>query len=120
MKDGRPGTVLECLAEPRALEAVQTMLFANSSTLGIRTRRCERMVLARRFESVETAFGPVRIKLGGAHGKVVTVAPEYRDVRTAAERYEVSAKQVYQAALAAAHAAGLHVGALWRSAESSI
>jgi len=58
--------------------------------------------LARRFVSINTQWGEVKIKIGMLEdGEIVNYAPEFEDCRSIAERYDVPLKQVMQAAVSA-------------------
>ena len=48
--------------------------------------------------TVQTAFGPVRVKVGRRGGRVVTASPEYEDVRRRAEERGAAFREVYEAA----------------------
>ncbi len=101
MKKGRPGHLLGLLA-PAALRArLAELLFRETPTLGVRHHPVGRQILERRFESVETRFGPVRIKLGSAGDSVYNAAPEWDDCAAASDRHGVPARQVREEALAA-------------------
>ena len=79
------------------------LLFCETSTLGIRTRRESRLILAREILTVDTPYGPIRVKRATtASGDVRNLAPEFEDCRAAAERANVPLKEVQQAALRAA------------------
>jgi uncharacterized protein (TIGR00299 family) protein len=80
MKKGRPGALLRVLAEPEQREPLAQLIFAETSTLGLRIYRAERRVQGRRWEEVETPYGRIRIKVGSAG----QYAPEYEDCRRAA------------------------------------
>jgi uncharacterized protein (TIGR00299 family) protein len=101
MKKGRPGTLLTVLCEPSQRAALTELILRETTTLGVRTRQEERSVLDRTFVHVETAYGPVRIKIGSRAGEVWNAAPEFEDCRAAAERHAVAVKVVQQAAVAA-------------------
>jgi uncharacterized protein (TIGR00299 family) protein len=101
MKKGRPGHILSVLASESTHYALIGTILAESTTLGVRTHRAERTVLARRFEDVTTAFGKVRIKLGLDGERVVNAAPEFEDCRALAAQAKVPVKQVLAAAMAA-------------------
>jgi uncharacterized protein (TIGR00299 family) protein len=90
MKKGRPGTLLRVLAEPEKREELAAVVFAETSTLGLRIYAAERRVQPRRWEEVDTPYGKVRIKIG-ADGQY---APEYEDCRRAAQSAGVPLKQV--------------------------
>ncbi|HEY4392790.1 MAG TPA: nickel pincer cofactor biosynthesis protein LarC [Polyangia bacterium] len=104
MKKGRPAVQVSALAPPTVLGAVERALFANSTTLGLRRRALERVVLARSFVPVATPYGKVRIKLGALDGEVIGAQPEFEDCRRLAARARVPAREVLAAAAAAARA----------------
>ena len=66
MKKGRPGTLLRVIATPEDREALADIIFAETSTLGLRIYTAERRVQARRWVEVETPHGKVRMKVSGA------------------------------------------------------
>ncbi|MFO7534858.1 MAG: nickel pincer cofactor biosynthesis protein LarC [Kiritimatiellia bacterium] len=101
MKKQRPGLLLTVLCRPESREALIDLLFQESTTFGIREHRVARTVLARHFETVQTPYGPVRIKVGVWKDRPVTRSPEYADCAAAAEKAGVPVKAVYQAALGA-------------------
>ncbi len=100
MKKGRPGTLVTVLCNPPDAPALEDLLLRETSTLGVRMHREHRSCLDRGHTSVETKFGPIRIKVGTQADKTLNVAPEYEDCRTAAAKHNVALKQVMQAALA--------------------
>ena len=99
MKKSRPGTLLTVLATPGGEQALRNLIFRESSTLGIRSRREKRHVLARRHETVQTPWGDVRIKVGSMAGSDSQIAPEYEDCRRIAAEHHVPLKVVIQEAL---------------------
>lgn len=101
MKKGRAGTLLTVLAQPQDAARLEAIVFRETSTLGLRTRQEQRRVLARHHQTVPTAYGPIRIKLGLLGADVVNAAPEFEDCRAAAEAHGVPLKIVHQAAVAA-------------------
>ncbi len=106
MKKGRSAVMLSCLARPDQRQQMQQLLFDHTTTFGLRHYTAERSMLRRQHQTVETAFGPLRIKLGLRGQETVRVAPEYEDCRRAAEAAEAagtSVQQVMQAALLAWH-----------------
>jgi uncharacterized protein (TIGR00299 family) protein len=82
MKKNRPGSLLRVIAHPHDQERLAQLIFAETSTLGLRIHTAERRVEERRMVEVETPYGPVRIKVS-AHG---SFAPEYDDCRAIAMR----------------------------------
>ena len=104
MKKGRPALQVSALAPPDAAPAVERAFFRNSTTLGLRRRRLERVVLARSFIKVATKYGPVRAKLAALDGEVLGAHPEFEDCRRLAGRAGVPVREVVAAAAAAARA----------------
>jgi uncharacterized protein (TIGR00299 family) protein len=101
MKKGRPGHLLGALSAADTREALVQLVLRESTTLGVRTFAVERTTLARHHVSVDTRYGPVRIKVGTLAGEALNAAPEYEDVRALAEEARVPLKQVWAEALAA-------------------
>jgi hypothetical protein len=99
MKKGRPGTLMTVLARPQSESQLREILFRETSTLGVRSRREQRHVLARRHESVITPWGDVRIKIGRKGNADANAAPEYEDCRRIAAEKGVALKTVMQEAL---------------------
>ena len=77
MKKGRPGNLLRVIAKPEDQEPLAQIVFAETSTLGLRIYSAERRVQARSFVEVQTRYGAVRIKVAGESSH----APEYEDCR---------------------------------------
>jgi len=101
MKRSRPATMLRVLAAPADRERLAGIVFAETSTIGLRYTSWRRMVLAREERTVETAYGVVRVKLARAPDGTLNVAPEFEDCRRLASERGVPLKVVHQAALAA-------------------
>jgi uncharacterized protein (TIGR00299 family) protein len=106
MKHGRPGFVLSALTRPHDEEAVATAMLRETSTLGVRIARLDRIELERESRTVEVGGEPVRVKVGRLDGKVVNLAPEHADCERAARISGAPVKTVWAQALAAAHEVG--------------
>ena len=102
MKKGRPGVVLAALARPDDARAVAEAIVRETTALGVRMSRHERLELERRFRDVTVDGHLVRVKLGLLDGEVVNLAPEHDDCARAAEALGRPVKSVWAAALAAA------------------
>ena len=101
MKKGRPACKLSALVAAEKREAVVDALFQTSGTFGVRETTVRRRSLARRWETVETAFGPIRVKVGETlDGETLTAAPEFADVDDAARKAGVPFDRVYREATA--------------------
>lgn len=90
MKKGRPGIVLRVIARPEDREALAQLVFAETTTLGLRFYSAERRVQARRIEDVETAYGTVRVKVAESGA----FAPEYEDCRKVAQERGIPLRAV--------------------------
>ena len=101
MKKSRPGALLTVLAKMEDANRLTKLIFAETTTLGVRRRDEQRQTLARRWENVNTAWGPVRIKVASMNGTVSNYAPEYEDCRALAEAHHVPLKEVIQEAVQA-------------------
>jgi uncharacterized protein (TIGR00299 family) protein len=105
MKKGRPAVLVAALVAEASRAAVTRVLFAETPTLGVRRRRVERDVLGREVRSVETRYGPVRVKVALLDGAEVGAQPEHDDCLARAREHGVALREVIAAALAA-HRAG--------------
>jgi uncharacterized protein (DUF111 family) len=106
MKKNRPGTLLTILCRPQDAEALISLLFAETTTFGIRTHRAQRRALPREWVSVSTSFGDVRIKLSRSNGHIQHAAPEYDDCRKLAVEKQVPLQQVIHEAMRAYEVGG--------------
>jgi uncharacterized protein (TIGR00299 family) protein len=97
MKKNRPAVLLSILCRPELDETVMHILFEETTTLGVRRQTVERICMPRSFETVETPYGPIRIKVAHWDG-IDHRMPEYEDCRKAAETYKVPLADVMQAA----------------------
>ena len=94
MKKNRPGSLLRVIARPEDQERLAQIVFAETSTLGLRIHAAERRVEERRTVEVETAYGKVRIKISGRGA----FAPEYEDCRALAKATGTPLPQIIAAA----------------------
>jgi len=101
MKKSRSGVLLTVLAKMEDANRLTKLIFAETTTLGVRRRDEQRQTLSRRWESVDTTWGPVRIKIASMNGSISNYAPEYEDCRTLAEAHHVPLKQVMEEAVRA-------------------
>jgi uncharacterized protein (TIGR00299 family) protein len=102
MKKSRPGTMLRVLVTPADRERLAAIVFAETSTIGLRYTTWQRTVLPREERTVETPYGAVRVKVARAPDGTPNLAPEFEDCRRLARERGVPLKLVHQAALAAA------------------
>ena len=100
MKKQRPAVQLGVLARPKDREAFLKSIFTETGTFGVREFAVTRYSLERRWETVETKFGPIRVKIGTFGGSDVQFAPEFEDCQAAAQKASVPVSEVFREALA--------------------
>ncbi len=101
-KKNRPGVLLSVLCHPHQTQHLSRIIFAETTTLGIRYKTMDRLCLDRESARVETPHGQLRIKVAKLGGEVVNLSPEYEDCRRLALETGKPLKEVYAAAEAAA------------------
>jgi len=102
MKKSRPGTMLRVIAAPEDRDKLAAIVFAETSTIGLRWATWSRLVLPREERRVDTPWGAVRVKVATAPDGTTNVAPEYEDCKRLAAAHGVPLKTVMQTALAVA------------------
>jgi uncharacterized protein (TIGR00299 family) protein len=85
MKRSRPGTVLTALAPPELAERLAEVLFRETTTIGVRWNEVRRRRLPRELVRIPTSAGPVTFKISRLGEEVVTVTPEFEEVRRIAD-----------------------------------
>ena len=96
MKKGRPGHVLTVLCAPDRADALARAVLAQTTTNGLRVRRCGKYFLAPSIDTVQTEWGPVRVKRAEGFG-VRHSKPEYEDVARIARENGLPCADVLQA-----------------------
>ena len=95
MKKGRPGIVLNVICETEVTDLIKNIIFSETTSLGIRTFPFIKDTLVRKFETIQTIYGEVRIKKSFFKEKVVSYKPEYDDCRIIAAEKGIPLKEVY-------------------------
>ena len=90
MKKNRSAFLLRVIARPEDRQRLAAIVFAETSTLGLRSFVMERMVETRRSVPVTTRYGVVQVKVSDAGN----IAPEYEDCRALARSANVPLKDV--------------------------
>ena len=96
MKKGRPGIQLTVLADPNKETELTELIFSETTTLGIRRLPVQRHILERRTDTVQTPYGPIRVKIADIGGKQ-RITPEYDDCVRIAREKQVPILDVYKA-----------------------
>ena len=98
MKKNRPGVKLSVLCRAGDTDAIEAILFEETTTLGVRRWPVSRSVLVRRSHRVQTEWGPIEGKLGWLGGGSPRFAPEFESCRRVASEHGVPLRAVYEAA----------------------
>ena len=96
MKKTRPGTLVTVLCDPEDRVRMAELIFRCSTTLGIRHRTYNRMILDRRVVKEDTEFGPIRRKYAEGYG-VSRSKYEYDDLAEAAKKNGKSVREILDA-----------------------
>jgi uncharacterized protein (TIGR00299 family) protein len=99
MKKSRPGTLLTVLCKPEDATRLTHLIFTETTTLGVRRREEKRHTLARKWITVTTRWGDVRLKVASMNGTITNYAPEYEDCRRIASEQHVPLKSVMNEAV---------------------
>ena len=102
MKKSRLGTLLTVICHPELANTCKTIVFRETTTLGIRERTQQRSILQREIESVATKYGVVKVKVAswgeGENKRILNVQPEYEDCAILARKHDVPWREVSQSA----------------------
>ena len=93
MKKNRPGILLTIMCKEDMIERMLQYIFRYTTTIGVRQSICNRFILDREEEIIETEYGTVRIKKVSGYG-TSRVKPEYEDIKRIANERNVSPKEI--------------------------
>ena len=100
MKKSRPGHLLTVIAYPDQADRCETILFEETTTLGVRRQPQQRRRLGRSWQSVQTPWGAVTVKLAwDSKGQLLNAHPEYKDCARLAQAHQVPWQTVHRHAL---------------------
>ena len=103
MKKNRPANLLTAICPIERTDEIARTILEETTSFGVRISTSERRCLDRKWETVSTKYGDVRIKIGILDGKSLTASPEYEDCKKAAKLNGVPVRQVYEEAIAKYH-----------------
>lgn len=100
MKKNRPAVQLTILASPEKAGLLQDLVFFETSTFGLRLTRAQKVMRSREFKTVQTDWGPIRLKVGVFPGREKTeqFSAEFEDCRNIAELSGLPLKDIYRLA----------------------
>ena len=93
MKKSRPGTLMRVMCAPDKVEEMVRLIYRYTSTIGVRETVTKRFVLDRAIRTVDTPYGPVRVKESTGYG-VTRRKLEYDDVAKIAKEQEKSVSEI--------------------------
>lgn len=96
MKKGRTATKLSVLVDEKREENVLAVIFRETTSIGIRKYKVEKIMLSRDFIKVNTPYGSVTVKNAYYHGEKVKYKPEYEDCKRIAREKNIPIARVYQ------------------------
>jgi uncharacterized protein (TIGR00299 family) protein len=97
MKKGRPGVKLSALVSADTEDAVLSIIFRDTSSLGIRRLSFEKRWLERRFEEVNTVYGSVRVKCSYLNDELIKYKPEFADCEALALKHDIPIAKIHNA-----------------------
>lgn len=101
MKKGRSGYLLQVLAPLDRWESLRRLIFAETTTLGVRHYAAGRFALERELVPVDTPHGRIVVKVARLDGQVTNVSPEYEDCARVARESGLPLKEVQELAVSA-------------------
>jgi hypothetical protein len=99
MKKNRPALKITCVCAVSDLDRLASLIFCETTTIGIRYTFAQRKTLRREFAQVQTSFGSVAMKVSLLNDRPVNFVPEFEDCRRLAEEKGVALKEVQAAAI---------------------
>lgn len=94
MKKNRPAFNITVICRPEDFSKCSLALIEESSTFGLRFHSCNRIILKRKMQKIDTQYGKIAVKIGYIDQVPVKVSPEYEDLRRAAKKHKVTLRTV--------------------------
>ena len=98
MKKSRPASKISVLSTERSRDIMTQVLLQETSSFGVRYYKVGRTVLEREIKTVETSYGPIKIKIGKLNGSTLQASPEYEDCKKTSKIKKVPVKNIYDEA----------------------
>lgn len=95
MKKNRPAVILNVITSKSKEDEILDIIFTESTTIGVRKIKIDRVELKREIKKIETEYGEVRVKIARYKDKIVNVKPEYEDLKKIAEKNNIPLKELY-------------------------
>ena len=98
MKKNRPAWLLTVICKEEDVPGMEALIFAETTSIGIRRVRMERTILPRRKRKVMIPFGEVEVKICGSEG-AEKCYPEYESLAEICRKTGISYAEAYQMAV---------------------
>lgn len=95
MKKNRPAIKLCILCKESDLDKFIKILLKETSTFGVRYNTYNREELKRKFETIDTKYGKIKVKLGYYDNELIKATPEYDECKLIAKNYDISLNDVF-------------------------
>lgn len=96
MKKGRPAIKLSVLVSTDKEEEVLKIIFKETTSIGVRKYKVEKIMLDRDFSKKKTVYGEVTLKNSYYKGELIKSKPEYEECKIIAKENSIPLKQVYE------------------------
>lgn len=96
MKKGRAATKLSVLVADEQEESVLGVIFRETTSIGVRKYKVEKIMLSSDFVKVNIPYGSVTVKNAYYQGEKVKYKPEYEDCKRIASEKNIPIARVYQ------------------------
>lgn len=96
MKKGRAATKLSVLVAEQQEKNVLDVIFRETTSIGVRKYKVEKIMLPRNFVTINTKYGSVTIKNAYYQGEKVKYKPEYEDCKRISIEKNIPIARVYQ------------------------
>lgn len=96
MKKRRPAAQLQVLCRGDLKKKIIDKILKETPTFGVRYYPVERVILDRKFKTVQTKYGAIRVKMGFLDGNLIKTVPEYEDVKKLARQNSVPLVEIYK------------------------
>lgn len=97
MKKGRPGIKLSVLTNEKVEQDALDVIFEETTSIGARKYKVEKIMLDRDFSKVKTEYGDITIKKSYYKGNLVKYKPDYEECKIIAKEKNISIDKVYKA-----------------------
>lgn len=97
MKKGRPGIQLKVLCHDDNRKQIEKIIFKETTTLGLRYRKENRIVSNRKMIKVNTPYGEIKTKVAISEKNIpIQYAPEFEECKQIAKQNNIPLKEIYR------------------------